>query len=250
MSDPDVTAFAVQALLAVGGAGDADANQGLDHLAGIQGTDGGVGGAGPTAAHNANSTGLAGQAFLAGGRSAQARAAQGYLSALQYGCDHPAELRGGIAYDGAAFTAAAAEGATVQDQDRRATSQALLALAGTPLYAVSGTGADATAPDLACAAPSSTTTTSPTSTTSSTTSSSTSSTTSGSGTSSSSTAAGSGSSTAGSGGGLGVDTPVSATPASLAYTGADIGLFVVAGVLLLLLGAGALVLARRKGVHA
>ena len=156
----------VQALLATGGAGDPDADQGLDYLAGIQGSDGGVGGAGPTAAHNANSTGLAGQAFLAGGRSAQARAAQGYLRGLQYGCTYPAAFRGGIAYDRAAFTAAAAKGATVQDQDRRATSQALLALAGTPLYAVSATGADATAPDLACAAPTSTTT-SPTTTSSS-----------------------------------------------------------------------------------
>ncbi|WP_460967125.1 hypothetical protein [Pedococcus soli] len=245
VSDPDVTAFAVQALLAVGGAGDADAGKGLDYLAGIQGTDGGVGGAGPTAAHNANSTGLAGQAFLAGGRTAQARAAQGYLRALQYGCDLPAAFRGGIAYDRAAMTAAAAKGATVQDQDRRATSQALLALAGTPLYAVSGTGADATAPDLTCAAPTTSTTTSPTSTTS-TTSSGTSSAT------SSSTDAGSGSATAGSGGGSGGGSgdPASATPGSLAFTGADVSAFVIAGLLLLLLGAGALVLARRKGVHA
>ena len=252
VSDPDVTAFAVQALLAAGGAGDADASRGLDHLAGIQGTDGGVGGAGPTAAHNANSTGLAGQAFLAGGRSAQARAAQGYLRALQYGCDRPEEFRGGIAYDRAVHTADAVEGATVQDQDRRATSQALLALAGTPLYAVSGTGADATAPDLACAAPTSTTstttsvTTSPTSTTSTSTST-------GSGTSSStssSTDGGGGSSTAGSAGGAVADDPASATPAALAYTGADISAFVIAGLLLLLLGSAALVLARRKGAHA
>ena len=249
VSDPDVTAFAVQALLAARGAGDADAGEGLDYLAGIQGADGGVGGAGPTAAHNANSTGLAGQAFLAGGRTAQARAAQGYLRALQYGCTYPAGFRGGIAYDRAAFTAAAAPGAVVQDQDRRATSQALLALAGTPLYAVSGTGADATAPDLTCAAAPTTTTsttTSPTSTTSTTASGTSSA------TSSSSTDAGSGSATAGSGGsgaGGAVD-PASATPGSLAFTGADISAFVIAGLLLLVLGAGALVLARRKGVHA
>ncbi|MEP6855689.1 MAG: LPXTG cell wall anchor domain-containing protein [Pedococcus sp.] len=42
----------------------------------------------------------------------------------------------------------------------------------------------------------------------------------------------------------------SATPASLAFTGADVSAFVIAGLLLLVLGAGALVLARRKGVHA
>lgn len=251
-SDPDVTAFAVQALLAAGGAGDSDAGQGLDYLAGIQGADGGVGGAGPTAAHNANSTGLAGQAFLAGGRSAQARAAQGYLRALQYGCTYPTAFRGGIAYDATAFTAAAVKGATVQDQDRRATSQALLALAGTPLYAVSGTGADATAPDLTCAAPTTSTTTSPTSTTSTTstaTSTSSSSSTSGPLDTGSATA-GSGGTGAGSDGANGSDDPASATPGSLAFTGADVSAFVIAGLLLLLAGAAALVLARRKGVHA
>jgi hypothetical protein len=237
-SDPDVTAFAVQALLAVGGTGDADAQQGLDYLASVQGADGGVGGSGPTAAHNANSTGLAGQAFLAGGRSAQARAAQTYLRDLQYGCRYAAGFRGGIAYDAAAATANLAPGATVQDQDRRATTQALLALAGTPLSAVSATGADATAPDLACTAPT-------TSTTSSTSSPSRTATSSSSAPAPSGAAGGSDA-----GGAGGAAQPASANPGSLAFTGADVAATALAGLVLLLVGAAALVLARRKGVHA
>lgn len=237
-SDPDVTAFAVQALLAVGGTGDADAQQGLDYLASVQGTDGGVGGSGPTAAHNANSTGLAGQAFLAGGRSAQARAAQGYLTSLQYGCRYATAFRGGIAYDAVAAKANLAAGSTVQDQDRRATTQALLALAGTPLASVSATGADATAPDLACAAP--------TSSTSSTTSPSASATSSSAAPAPSGAAGGSG----GAGAAGGAAQPASATPGALAFTGADVAATALAGLALLLVGAAALVLARRKGAHA
>jgi hypothetical protein len=154
-SDPDATALAVQALIAVGGGSDTDANQGLDYLVGKQQASGGVGGAGPTASPNANSTGLAGQAFLAGGRPAQARLANTYIAGLQYGCSFPAALRGGIAYDRAAYDAQVAAGAsaTTADQDRRSTSQAALSLAGTPLFAVTKAGAAADAPSLVCPAP-------------------------------------------------------------------------------------------------
>ncbi|WP_161988552.1 hypothetical protein [Pedococcus bigeumensis] len=227
-SDPDVTAFAVQALIAAAGTADADAGQGLDYLAGIQRAGGGVGGAGPTAEVNANSTGLAGQAFLAGGRSAQARAAQAYLRSVQYGCTAPVALRGGIAYNAAAEAAATA----VTDQDRRATSQAVLALAGAPLFAVSATGADATAPDLACAATTS-------STTSSTTTSTTTSTSSGGGTSSTSSPADPAAAPA-----------ASAAPGRLAFTGSNIAATLLVASLLLAAGVGAIVLARRKGAHA
>ncbi len=231
-SDPDVTAFAVQALFAVGGVGDSDAQQGLDYLAGIQGADGGVGGAGPTAPANANSTGLAGQAFLAGGRTAQARSAQAFLRALQYDCSAPVALRGGIAYDSAAKAAAT----EVTDQDRRSSAQSVLALAGTPLFAVSATGADATAPDLACAASTTSTTTSSTTRTTSST------------TSSSSTGGASATSAPAD---PAAATPVtSATPGSLAFTGSNVAAMVLLAVLLLGAGAVALVVARRKGAHA
>ena len=44
--------------------------------------------------------------------------------------------------------------------------------------------------------------------------------------------------------------PASATPGSLAYTGADVAALSLLGAVLLVAGAGAIVLARRKGVHA
>ncbi|MGL5818211.1 MAG: prenyltransferase/squalene oxidase repeat-containing protein [Phycicoccus sp.] len=150
-ADPDSTAMAVQALLTVGQA--AAAGDGLDFIVSRQRDDGGVGGSGPTASVNANSTGLAGQALVAGGRTAQARLATSYLTALQYDCSFPTPLRGGVAYDRTAFDAQRAAGreAVPSDQDRRSTAQAALALSGTPLYAVTAEGADATAPAPACA---------------------------------------------------------------------------------------------------
>jgi hypothetical protein len=151
-SDPDATALAVQALIAVGGSQER-VDAALDFLAAEQAADGGIGGGAPQTAPNANSTGLAGQAFLAGGRSAEAALARDYITGLQYGCEFPAALRGGIAYDAAAFALQEAEGADAVpvDQDRRSTTQALLALAGTPLYAVTATGATADAPAMTCA---------------------------------------------------------------------------------------------------
>ena len=85
-ADPDATAMAVQALIAVGGAA-TEAGDALDYLASAQGASGGV--SSPTQGVNANTTGLAGQAFLAGGRTAQARAAVAFLTSLQYGCGLP-----------------------------------------------------------------------------------------------------------------------------------------------------------------
>ena len=138
-ADPDATAMAVQALVAVGGAA-TEVDDALDYLTSIQGASGGV--SSPAQGVNGNSTGLAGQAFIAGGRTAQARAAVGYLTDLQYGCSFPAAIRGGIAYDQESFDAqqAAGKAATPVDVDRRSTAQALLALAGTPLAAVSAAG--------------------------------------------------------------------------------------------------------------
>lgn len=223
-SDPDATAYAVQALVASAGAVDADAQQGLDYLAGVQRADGGVGGAGPTATANANSTGLAAQAFAAGGRTAQARSAQGFLRALQFDCRYAAAFRGGVAYDQAARTDRLTAGSTVKDQDRRSTTQALLGLAGTPLHLVSATGADAGAPTLSCvAAPTgSTTTTRPPSSTTTT-----------------------GSLPSG----RPSTPPRSATPDDLAFTGTDAAGTALLALGLLLVGAAFLVVARRRGTH-
>ncbi|WP_404381808.1 hypothetical protein LL946_14425 [Knoellia locipacati] len=237
-SDPDATAYAVQALIAVGGTSEAAAQEGLDYLADRQQADGGIGGAGPTAATNSNSTGLAGQAFVAGGRIAQARSAQNYIRSLQFGCAAPVALRGAIAYNAESKAAATAPG----DQERRATAQAILALAGTPLFAVSATGADSTAPDLACAAPTTpgTGTSTPTGTTTPT------------------TPAGSGSSSgsatdapaAGSGGSDGSGTSGGSTASGLAYTGATVALPIAIALLLLLVGGATVLAARRRGLHA
>lgn len=231
-ADPDATAMAVQALIAVGGA-PAAAGDGLDYLATRQAASGGVGGGGPTSGVNANSTGLAGQAFLAGGRTAPARAAVAYLTGLQYDCTFPAALRGGIAYDAAAFAGTKKAGATATpvDQDRRSTSQALLALAGTPLAAVTAAGADAVAPSFACAAPS----TSPSASTQP----------SGSPTVTDSAGSGDEDGTTDSG----VDAG-SAPTGSLAQTGSDLLLPVGLGLALVLVGALAVAASRRRGAHA
>ncbi|MBT9255729.1 hypothetical protein KMZ32_09575 [Phycicoccus sp. MAQZ13P-2] len=238
-ADPDATAMAVQALIAVGGRS-TEANQGLDYLAGIQDASGGVPGAGLTAVLNANSTGLAGQAFLAGGRTAQARLAQSYLRSLQFDCTFPAALRGGIAYDRESYEKKVAQGADAKsdDQVRRSTAQALLALVGTPLGSVTATGADAEAPDLACASASPTASPSGSAT-------STSAPTSTGGSTSDPTG------TAGSGGGSTTD-PVAAGPTgSLAQTGSEPLVPVLVGLVLLVLGGVAVALSRgRRGAHA
>lgn len=250
-SDPDSTSLAVQALIAVNGTGDADAVRGLDFLAGRQGTDGGVGGGVLTEAANANSTGLAGQAFLAGGRKAQARLAASYVAALQYGCAFPAALRGGIAYDQAAYDSQKALGAKAApvDQDRRSTAQAVLALAGTPVYAVTSAGATAVAPVADC--PTTTPTTSAPATSTTTTGTAT--------TGTASTATGTSSTTGAPGAGaVGGSTTSGAVAAgqdgpstgSLAYTGATVLPLLLLAVLLLVAGGAAVLTTRRRGAHA
>jgi hypothetical protein len=166
VSDADATAMAVQALIAANGVGDPVVAKGLQSLANAQGSTGGLGSTGAQAGANGNSTGLAGQAFLAGGRTANARAAVSFLDGLAYGCDLPAALRGGIAYDADAYRAQVSAGAsaTPADVDRRSTAQATLALAGTPLFALTSAGAVATAPTLQCATTTPTATATPTGT--------------------------------------------------------------------------------------
>lgn len=252
-ADPDATAMAVQALIAVGGAA-TEASDGLDHLASRQDPAGGVGGGGPQSGVNANSTGLAGQAFLAGGRTAQARAAVTFLTSLQYGCDFPVALRGGIAYDAASFAATKAAGADAEpiDQDRRSTSQALLALAGTPLASVTADGADAVAPALTCTTPTPSTTTTVSATSTPTTSASTTprpSTSTSSATTTapaSDTPTGSGDDTTTAGGS---DGSASGPTGSLAQTGSDLLLPVGLGLALVVVGGIVVAATRRQGAH-
>ena len=254
-SDPDATALAVQALIRVAGAEDDDAQEGLDYLAAQQDdTTGAVGGSGPTAAVNANSTGLAGQAFLAAGRAAQARLAQSYVVSLQYGCEFPAALRGGIAYDQATYDLKLSQGAAAvpSDQDNRSTSQAALALAGTPLFVVTATGADAVAPALDCSTTTSTSSTSSTTSSSSTTTTGSSGTTTTTDPATTSTTSAAGGAVATSGGAV-LGERVDAAPVragALARTGSDVAPFLLVAVGLVLVGA-VLVVARRtpRGRH-
>ncbi|WP_434740098.1 cell wall anchor protein [Micromonospora sp. SH-82] len=140
--DVDSTAMAVQALLAAaeGGATGAaeSARRGADWLATQQHTDGSFGGSGPTTGANSNSTGLAGQALAAAGRSSEAARAATALTALQVtaatGGAAAAEA-GAIAYNTDAHAAAVGQGIADNDKDqwRRATAQAILGLAQVPL---------------------------------------------------------------------------------------------------------------------
>ena len=168
-SDPDATAFAVQALLAVPSAPTLDtsaaAGAGLDHLVAVQGSDGGF--ASAQGGENANTTGVVAQTFAAAGRTGPLALAQGFLASLQYDCSFPAVVRGGIAFTTAdrATRAAAGRSATPDDSDLRATPQAALGLAGGALASVSATGATAAAPAMTCAVAASPGSTTPATTT-------------------------------------------------------------------------------------
>ena len=141
-SDPDTTSVAVQALAAAGDGTAATA--GIRWLVGDQRADGSFGGGSSSQGPNANSTGLVGQALRAAGSTAAAGRAAAYVRSLQSGCTTAAAQRGAIAFDGSGFVAASAP---------RATAQALLGLSGPGLFTLDGTGAEPAAPELACAAP-------------------------------------------------------------------------------------------------
>ncbi|MFG2907428.1 prenyltransferase/squalene oxidase repeat-containing protein [Kitasatospora sp. NPDC048286] len=139
--DPDATALAVQALAATGRT--AKANTGLDWLAAHQNADGGFAAAGATTS-NANTTGLATQALLSGGRFGTGLKGWSRLVKFQQGCSADPVVRGAVAYDATGFNAASGT---------RATAQAVLGLAGTPLSTLSAAGARPDSPTLACPAP-------------------------------------------------------------------------------------------------
>ncbi len=192
--------------------------------------------------YNANTAGVAAQAFAAGGLEKELARAQSFLAGLQMDCSFAPALRGGIAFTAAdrATLAKTSTEAKALDRALRATPQATLGLAGGSLLTVTADGASSTAPTLSCPAPSPTTATSSTTTPTTSTASSTTTSSTSAATTPSSIDGGNGSANA----------PASATPSALAFTGADISAYVIAGLLLLVAGVGALVLARRKGVHA
>jgi LPXTG-motif cell wall-anchored protein len=249
-SDPDATAFAVQALLAVSGStfcnGDleglsaratAAVAAGLDRLEAIQGTSGGFTSA--DGALNANTTGVAAQALTAGGRTSAADAAIAFIIGLQYTDTTKPALLGGIA-----FSAEARSTTVPTDSDLRATPQATLGLAHGSLVTVVAPGVEDAAPATSCppaptrqpvVAPTTSPTSSPSKTTRPTSG---------------------GGSTQGAGG-SGSPEPVAAGPVdasatgSLAQTGTDMMAPVLLGLVLVLVGGLAVWFGtRRRGAHA
>jgi hypothetical protein len=96
---------------------------------------------------NSNTTALAAQALTAAGESAAAADARQFITSLQSGCSASSANRGKIAYD-----------ANGGGDDLRASTQAVPALAGVPLGQITSDGAEAEAPTLECAAAGPTTT--------------------------------------------------------------------------------------------
>lgn len=129
VSDTDATAFVVQALLALGDSTAGGA--GLDFLASrIDPATGGIGGTGPTAALNSNSSGLALQALRADSRCDAVLQVEAYVLGNQVteGAD-----AGAIDYDGAAFDAGSA---------LRSTAQAITGLTEGALFVADGAAAE------------------------------------------------------------------------------------------------------------
>jgi hypothetical protein len=140
-ADADATALDVQALLAAGRKG--PAQRGLHWLARVQQGNGGLVEIGGGAAANANSTGLAGEAFAAGGWARRAALARTFLLRLQAGCPAPAARRGAIAYNASKFNPATAVSAT---------AQGILGLPGVSLARLSARGSGRANPRLECSA--------------------------------------------------------------------------------------------------
>jgi hypothetical protein len=140
VSDTDSTAMDVQALLAAGGHR-AAAVRGLTWLKRVQHPGGGLDASGATRP-NANTTGLAGEAFAAARWFRNAALAAKFLRGLQLGCSARSSQRGAIAYDSAGFAKSTAIDAT---------AQGILGLADVSLAGLSASGSSYGAPRLACA---------------------------------------------------------------------------------------------------
>ena len=137
-SDTDSTAMDVQALLAAGQR--PAAVRGLTWLKHVQLRNGGFDASGATTP-NANSTGLAGEAFAAARWFHNAELAAKFLRSLQLGCAaRPAE-RGAIAYDSTGFARSTAIDAT---------AQGVLGLADVSLASLSARGSVDADPRLVC----------------------------------------------------------------------------------------------------
>jgi hypothetical protein len=139
-SDTDATAMDIQALLAAGRT--AAAIRGLRWLGRAQLSNGGLDAAGATVP-NANTTGLAGEAFAsAGWYKSEVRAAK-FLRGLQLGCSAKYSERGAIPYDKTGF---------VKSTAIDATAQGILGLADVSLAKISAKGSSRGDPHLACTA--------------------------------------------------------------------------------------------------
>ena len=138
VSDTDATAMVAQALLAAGQR--AAAIRGLNWLVSVQKRNGGLDPAGGTLP-DANTTGLAGEAFAAAGWKFHPELAAKFLTSLQVGCSAPAAERGALKYDSAGFAASTAVDAT---------AQGILGLADISLTKLSASGSSNAAPRLAC----------------------------------------------------------------------------------------------------
>jgi len=133
----DATAFAVQALLATGRKkATAAALDGAGWLKQNQNPNGSFTG---NAVHNTNTTGLAAQALRVAGRAKAAAKAVTWIRSLQVGCGGKVANRGKVKY------AKHAGGDPI-----RATSQAVPALAGVGLAAISNLGSTRGLPTLRC----------------------------------------------------------------------------------------------------
>jgi hypothetical protein len=137
-SDADATAMDVQALLAAGRVRPAE--RGLAWLEHAQRGNGGFGST-PGAVPNANSTGLAGEAFAVGRWFHRAARAKKFLVSLQVGCSGKTGHRGAIAYDMTGFTRSTATSAT---------AQGILGLADVGLAQLTSRGAHRSDPRLEC----------------------------------------------------------------------------------------------------
>jgi hypothetical protein len=138
VSDTDATAMDVQALLAAGQ--HAAAERGLFWLASVQKRNGGFDAAGETSP-NANTTGLAGEAYAASGWKWHAAQAEKFLTSLQVGCSAPSAEQGALAYSSSGYAAGTAVDAT---------AQGILGLAGISLAKLSASGSSSRTPLLAC----------------------------------------------------------------------------------------------------
>ena len=224
-SHVDATAMVVQALLAVDKTAEAD--EALDWLTRVQQPGGGFRDAEQGGDGNANSTGLAAQALRAGGRTAAADKAAAFLTSLQVGCTGTEAGRGAIAFDKTGFT---------QATSLRASAQGVLGLVGVNFADLTAEGGTPSAPVLDCP----TTTTTPTTSTSDTTTTTT--TTTDATTTSDTTATGTTTTNA--------VVAVAGNRGNLARTGAVVGPMVWIGVLLVVGGVLAVVLARRRYAEA